>query len=605
MTIDETTGIISGRWNEFGQAGVTVTATDPFGAFDTEGFLLSVFYPQPTDMFLNEWNAVRDTNILSGGDTFFGSIPGNGGDWFELVTVADHLDVRGWTLELSDKANPEGTQQGTDILQFTDDPLLADLRGGTIITVSESLADDASYDPVGGDWWINLQANSADAGAYFTAESQSNFSVSSQDWQLIIRDASGRAVFGPAGEGAASVSGISGSEVGELQERNPTPFVTPVGPYGDGTASSFGAPNRNPIQNFDALRPVLVDTKEPDSTVTSPRRLDVLGSSEVTLTGNASDDFGVSEVAVAIRNRDTGQWLQADGTFGSIDFLPATVDRPGRNYTEWSFPVTLADGRWALSVRAEDTEGNRETFRPWVPFEVSAAAADVVEPDATVTEPVRLQVLDGPDVVLSGQATDDVAIERVGVAIQDRNTRLWLQPDGSFGSFNRMNANLTSPDSATTAWSLPVSLPDGSYGMSVQAIDSSANRDSTRTWVVFNVVAPAVDSDEPDTELTTPAPRQTFTGPTVAFSGNATDNTGVTRVALSLRSKTTDLWLQSDGSYGGFALLDATLDTPGSTNTGWTFSADLPADTYAVGVRSYDAAGNVDSTRPYARFSVN
>ncbi len=347
------------------------------------------------------------------------------------------------------------------------------------------------------------------------------------------------------------------------------------------------------------------DEIEPDATVTSPMHLDVVGEAAVTLTGTATDNVAVANVKIAVRNRDTGGWLRADGSFGSIQYLDAVLNAPGETQTGWSFPVTLTDGRWGFSVRAEDATGNRDSTRPWVAFTVQTAAADTEEPDATVSVPTRNQVLVGPDVVITGEATDNVGVGRVGVAVQDRTTKQWLQDDGTYGSFTRLTADLASPDAPTTGWSLSRSLPDGIYGISVEAVDTSGNKDSTRTWVAFSVSAAASDTVEPETVVDAPTRNETVTGPSVVISGTATDNVGVTRVALSLRNKTTREWLQNDGTYGGFELLDATLVNPGSASTAWTFSADLPADTYAIVVRSYDAAGNVESTRPYVQFFVN
>ena len=50
----------------------------------------------PSPLILNEYNAVTPTKLLKnlGTDSFWGRIPGNGGDWFELVVTGDHLDVR-------------------------------------------------------------------------------------------------------------------------------------------------------------------------------------------------------------------------------------------------------------------------------------------------------------------------------------------------------------------------------------------------------------------------------------------------------------------------------------------------------------------------------
>jgi|GEM_PF-1791627 len=204
-------------------------------------------------LVLNEWNAVSSANTLANGDLTLGTIPGNGGDWFELAVISNGLDVRGWRLVMSDNDGP--TQQVTDEFEFANDPLLANLEGGTIITVSESFVDDVIFLPALDDWHINLQANSADEGNYFTPSSQSNFDTNHQNWQLSIFDAAGTLVFGPAGEGIGATSGINSSEIGELQV-DPSSSVNPLVDFGDGDGSTFGLANFDASieQNFSALR---------------------------------------------------------------------------------------------------------------------------------------------------------------------------------------------------------------------------------------------------------------------------------------------------------------------------------------------------------------
>lgn len=119
-------------------------------------------------MILNEYNAVSATNYLNDGnatvdadggaaaDPAFGRVLGNGGDWFELVVIADHLDIRGWKLDICD--NGVCNEQ----LVFSQSSLWSDLRAGTILTVAEDQPTDVSYNPAGGDWTINVQA--IDAG---------------------------------------------------------------------------------------------------------------------------------------------------------------------------------------------------------------------------------------------------------------------------------------------------------------------------------------------------------------------------------------------------------------------------------------------------------
>jgi len=207
-------------------------------------------------LILNEYNAVRFNNFLKNdnSDSYWGRILGNGGDWFELVVASNHLDVRGWQLVLTDNTGAPG--QISQTLTFTSDPVWSDLRAGTIVTVSEVLADDVSFDPLADDWWINVRAANAGTGVYITPQ---DFEVSNVNWQITIKNGSGAVIFGPAGEGVQPLSAVGNDEVCKLEE-DPGPYLTPFANYNDGTSSTFGAPNLYAAgtieQDFSALREI-------------------------------------------------------------------------------------------------------------------------------------------------------------------------------------------------------------------------------------------------------------------------------------------------------------------------------------------------------------
>lgn len=235
------------------------------------------------DVILNEYNAVSRAEFLNGGtaeadedggraaDSYFGRIAGNGGNWFELVVVTDHLDMRNWKLDIYQGGAFDET------LDLTDHAIWSDLRSGTIITVSEDLPSDVSYNPAAGDWWINVQANDNGDGLYIE---KSNFPVSADDWQLVIKDASNAVIFGPAGEGVSPASGVGGNEVFRLEGDPDSPVTADSPDYDDASDSStFGAPNRWGIQGFDELRNV---TPAPASiTLLSPNGSELLSAGAV------------------------------------------------------------------------------------------------------------------------------------------------------------------------------------------------------------------------------------------------------------------------------------------------------------------------------------
>ncbi|MBN1804649.1 MAG: hypothetical protein JW837_05320 [Sedimentisphaerales bacterium] len=165
--------------------------------------------------------------------------------------ITDHLDMRGWKFDVYENGTLDET------LDLTDHSIWSDLRSGTIITVTEDVPSDISYNPAAGDWWINVQNGDNGDGLYIEA---TNFPVSSDNWQLGIRNASNTVIFGPGGEGVSPTSGIGGTDIFRL-EAKPSVSITANSPdYDDGIdLSTFGSPNRWGLQDFNQLRTVAAE----------------------------------------------------------------------------------------------------------------------------------------------------------------------------------------------------------------------------------------------------------------------------------------------------------------------------------------------------------
>ena|GEM_PF-4127439 len=189
------------------------------------------------DVILNEYNAVGANEFLEEGavDPYWGPVPGNGGDWFELVVITDHLDMREWQFVIhDDSVDPDQT------LVLTTNGVWDDLRAGTIVTVSEELGNNADeYSPADGQWWLNVKAANGTNGTYITA---ANFRVNNDGWQLTIKDDAGAVIFGPAGEGIQPPAGVNSQEVCKLEE-GPSASIIPLSNYQDGQSSTFGSAN--------------------------------------------------------------------------------------------------------------------------------------------------------------------------------------------------------------------------------------------------------------------------------------------------------------------------------------------------------------------------
>ncbi len=246
------------------------------------------------DVILNEYNGVSAANRLDDGagrDAALGLIVGNGGNWFELLVVDDHVDMRGWNLVWHEDEQTAGGETAEGTLTLSQNDLWSDLRSGTLVTFIETVnaggeglntGTDISYDPLNDDWWINVstqeEAAKGAAALVTTVTNDGNpgdFSTGKNDWTLTIADPLQTIVFGPVGEGLNwAGGGINGSEGGSLegpQTDDGTPVtlemwnaVAPNSPFYDDTGStSFGLPNQDydpatqtfsPLQDLSALR---------------------------------------------------------------------------------------------------------------------------------------------------------------------------------------------------------------------------------------------------------------------------------------------------------------------------------------------------------------
>ncbi len=172
-------------------------------------------------LILNEWNAVSPEQRLSGEDQVFGQIEGNGGDWIELL-ILEETDLRGARLEWSDAS-------GSGTVTLPDEPVLASLPPGVLLTVAAELPQHLDLDPEGGDWRLHLQVPELE--------------VSESRWQLSVWAEDGALLMGPVGEGRSPVQGISASEVGMLAATPSGELRTDSEGFRDADDSSFGAPN--------------------------------------------------------------------------------------------------------------------------------------------------------------------------------------------------------------------------------------------------------------------------------------------------------------------------------------------------------------------------
>ena len=349
------------------------------------------------------------------------------------------------------------------------------------------------------------------------------------------------------------------------------------------------------------------DNQPGDTTVTTPTPDQTLTSGALTTTGEATDNVGVTEVHVAVydRNAATNRWLQPNGTWGpSYSARNATLASPGATATTWSLSgITLPQGDFAIDARSFDAAGNEDPDRAWRPFSVRTAGADTVLPTVDITTPTHQQTVTTSRVDGSGTAADNVGVTEVRVGVYNRDgdsTTRWLQDNGSWGpTYTARSATLGTPGATSTTWGLPVTLADGNYAFDVRAVDAAGNVTNPRPWRPFSVSTAPVDRTAPTVDVTSPAKKATVTTHAVSGAGTITDNqaVGEVRVAINDRANPSAPWLQDNGTWGSsYAFRTATLASPGTASSTWNLGITLPDGLYAFDVKGVDEAGNASGS---------
>ena len=214
---------------------------------------------------------------------------------------------------------------------------------------------------------------------------------------------------------------------------------------------------------------------------------------------------------------------------------------------------------------------------------------DATPPTATIVSPASGSLVMAP-VDLSGSASDDIGVDRVIVEVRNRDTKQWLRDDGSWGAWMEVNATLVLPGGASVTWSYSIAtILNGRYKAYVRAVDTSGN---THAKIERKFDVGTVDLILPTGTITAPLENETLPSP-VVLAGLGEDNVGVDHVRIELRNRDTALWLRSDGTFGGWQALTATLADPGAGSTIWTYvTPDLVDGRYKMFITVYDGAGN-------------
>jgi DNA-binding beta-propeller fold protein YncE len=347
------------------------------------------------------------------------------------------------------------------------------------------------------------------------------------------------------------------------------------------------------------------DTVAPDATITAPTPGQAVPAGTVGIAGNATDNIGVGSVAVSIRDDGTNLWWDGSAWVASQQWLGATIFSPGGTATGWSYSwASPGPGAYTTFARATDTGANVDGSPASSAFTV--LPADTTVPTTTISSPVNNSSAQGP-IATSGTAADDAGVAAVRVAIRDNATLQWWNGTGWGAAGSYVMAALDTPGGIATGWSYPFDPGvAGNFGIQVKAVDSSGNVGANTAWRNFTITMPGSDTTGPTIVLTTPTSGQASPFGPVSVTGTSSDATAVASVRVSIQNTATSQWWNGSAWVAATTFVNATLDTPGGTSTGYsyTFAPSIEGN-FAVQVRGVDSLGNLGTTvgpRPFSIF---
>lgn len=377
-------------------------------------------------------------------------------------------------------------------------------------------------------------------------------------------------------------------------------FTSPTGGTGDSTKAEKW------FESFST------EDQTPTTAISGPSGTQT--STTFTVTGTANDDKGVNSLSFWFRDEQQ-RYLQADGSVDDIfHSFRGTPDVIGATNATWSYEVTLPhEGVWRGSATATDTIGQadlRSATRDW------RVDSTVVAPTVAITQPVEMTppfaaptvtVAPGSTVTFAGTAQDDQGLKNVEISLRNSSTGEGLANDCSFIAGGNGQCRISPVNISGSvhnwSWTTPFNLTPGSYSFTVRATDDEDITTASANQGRLTINAQYPGDNPPGTTIAFTPP--TDGSLTVNLSGTATDETGVTRVRVSLQDRDTGRYLQANGTMGvAAAYRDAALGTPGGTSTTWSLPAvTLPSGgDWRFSAQSFDTREQFDASPATASY---
>ncbi|MGE3590243.1 MAG: PKD domain-containing protein, partial [Ilumatobacteraceae bacterium] len=335
---------------------------------------------------------------------------------------------------------------------------------------------------------------------------------------------------------------------------------------------------------------------------TTTQPLVVTPGAPITFAGSATDDEGLDYVEISLRNSATREVLAADGTWGTDVIAgwhrisPAT-SLAGTSYN-WSYttPFDLRPGVYTFSVRAFDDLGIPTSRSNRGSLTINSQVEGDAFPDGALNVTGTVTGLQDLHLDLAGTAIDDIGVSAVRVNIQERDSRLYVQPDGSLGSpYALLDATLAAPGAISTTWTLPIDLPGpGDYSVTAFAYDTSDQQDPTTSGATASY--PIYPGDLPpvvDEGLLAPTDGTLFPDGRIIVSGRFEDDQQMAEGHVALRNSLGQ-YMSRSGTFSSTSPYwnNVFLTSQGSPGSNFSYTSPvLPAGEYTVLVRGEDQHG--------------
>ncbi|MDW3214193.1 MAG: PKD domain-containing protein [Ilumatobacteraceae bacterium] len=347
--------------------------------------------------------------------------------------------------------------------------------------------------------------------------------------------------------------------------------------------------------------PVLVNPPFDEVHVVAP-------GAPLTLSGIATDDEGLRDVEIRIRNRITDENLDRAGLWGiGLNrgwHRISPVDISGTSYN-WTYttPFTLEQGRYEFEIRATDDLGLTTSGTFEAELDVDVEIEGDSPPDARLDVTGTITDLDVLQLSLTGTATDDFGVADLRFEFRDLDTGLYLLADGTTGGARtRLPVTAIEPadpenptDLTSVTFRIDVELPnEGDWYVEVYAYDTSGQIDTSQTGATARYQLFPGDT-APIVSLLSPPAGTVFNDARLIVTGRVEDDRQIAGAQVAIQNSD-GLYMSSSGAFtsGSPNWRGAFLTSPGSPGSNFSYtSPPIPDGDYTIYARGYDQRGAV------------